>query len=407
MGGLVVRSYLSGKQTTAGVFSPPADPKIRKWVSIATPNFGALFGGPLAQFAPDEQAREMLPDSQFIFDLATWNQGHDDLRGIEAVAVVGNAGGFGPVSTGSDGLVPVTSASLSFAEPDERTRMVPYCHSDNDLVNILGGGCNGPPLAKVKSDDHLPYRIIQSFLSGTDEWKSIGHTPSQDPILSKLGGIIQQQRNSANVATSPIKNLDFVQAPAAGTYSVVIDKPGPNVYLIAPAAARLNTLSLAPRMIVAIYGDQLDAASVSAGGQSMQVFYDGPHQINALLPANISGRVILTVSNSKGQYVTNLLIEDAVPAVFSLDGTGTGAAAAIRTGNAISLYLTGLGATGRMPTVLINGITATVSYAGTAPGFPGLDQINLTIPPGVPSGVPIPVIVQSGNHISNTTFLTL
>lgn len=406
MGGLVVRSYLAGKQVTAGAFSPPPDPKIRKWVSIATPNFGALFGGFLAQFAPDEQAREMLPDSQFVFDLATWNQGHDDLRGIDALAIVGNGGGFGPLSKASDGLVPVTSASLSFAQPDQRTRIIPYCHSDNDLVNILGGGCSGPPLAKVSSDDHLSYRIIESFLSGSDEWKSIGHAPSEDPILSRLGGIIRQQRNSANVATSPIENLDFVQAPVPGTYSVVIDKPGPNVYLTAPAAARLNTLSLAPRMIVAIYGNQLDAATVSAGGQPLQLFYDSARQINALLPANISGRVMLAVSNPQGQYATNLLVEDAAPAVFSLDGSGTGAAAAIRTGNFISLYLTGLGTNGNMPSVLINGIAATVTYAGPAPGFPGLDQINIAIPPALPSGVRVPLIVQSGHHISNTTFLT-
>src|ERR1700731_3886103 len=42
MGGLIVRSYLSGKQRASGVFDPPADPKIRKWISIATPNFGAM-----------------------------------------------------------------------------------------------------------------------------------------------------------------------------------------------------------------------------------------------------------------------------------------------------------------------------------------------------------------------------
>ena len=49
----------------------------------------------------------------------------------------------------------------------------------------------------------------------------------------------------------PCYGLDFVQAPAAGTYTVVIDKPGPNVYLIAPAAARLRSppkaISFAPR----------------------------------------------------------------------------------------------------------------------------------------------------------------
>jgi hypothetical protein len=82
--------------------------------------------------------------------------------------------------------------------------------------------------------------------------------------------------------------------------------------------------------------------------------------------------IIATVSNSQGQYATNLLIEDAVPAVFSLDGAGTGAAAAIRTGNFVSLYLTGLGASGRTPTVLINGVSATVTYAG--PGDPAIRQ---------------------------------
>jgi triacylglycerol esterase/lipase EstA (alpha/beta hydrolase family) len=96
MGGLVVRSYLAGKQTTPEAFSPPSDPKLRKWISIATPNFGAFFGGPLFQFAPDEQVREMLPDSQFVFDLATWNQGHDDLRGVDAVAVAASARSAGP-----------------------------------------------------------------------------------------------------------------------------------------------------------------------------------------------------------------------------------------------------------------------------------------------------------------------
>jgi pimeloyl-ACP methyl ester carboxylesterase len=94
-GGLIVRSYLSGKQDS-GRFTPRADPKVRKWVSIATPNFGALIPGGLFDFLPDVQARELAPGSQFLFDLATWNQNHDDLRGVDAVAIIGNAGGFGP-----------------------------------------------------------------------------------------------------------------------------------------------------------------------------------------------------------------------------------------------------------------------------------------------------------------------
>lgn len=412
MGGLIVRAYLSGKQTTPGLFNPPPDPKIRKWISAATPNFGALFGGPLALFAPDDQVREILPDSQFLFDLATWNQDHDDLRGVDALAIIGNAGGLGTVlgltSSGtSDGLVPLTSASLTFAQPDEKTRILPFCHSDDTFVTLLGGGCNAPPLAKIQSDGQLSYLIISSFLAGTDDWKRIGHSPSQDPVLSKVGGTLVQQRNSADVPTGPIQNNNSVTGVPPGTYTVIIDKPGPRVYLVAPAAARLGFLSLAPRMIVSIYGDQLDGATVTVNGQTLTLFYSSTHQVNALLPANISGLVKLTLSNAAGKYTENLFIEDAVPATFSFDGSGTGPAAVIRTGNFISLYVTGLGTSGQVPTVLVNGTSAAVTFAGPAPGFPGLDQINIAIPAGVPTGVAVPVTVQSGNRLSNTTTLTL
>lgn len=407
MGGLIVRSYVAGKQTASGLFNPPLDPKIRKWVSIATPNFGALFGGPLAQFAPDEEVRELLPDSQFLFDLATWNQDHDDLHGIDAVAVSGNAGGFGPFSGASDGLVPLPSASLKFTKPDERTRIIPYCHSDNELVTIFGGGCNGPPIAKVQSDDHLTYRIIQSFLSGTEEWKTIGHAPSQDSVISKLGGIERQPRDKDDNATGAIDNQDFVTAPISGGYTVVIDKPGPRIYLVAPAAARLDSLSLAPRMIVSIYGDQLEGATLAVNGQTLTLFYSSSHQINALLPSNISGLVKLTLTNAQGRYAENLMIDDVAPAVFSSDASGAGAAAVIRTGNFVSLYLTGLGTGGKIPVVTVNGTNANVTFAGPAPGFQGLDQINIEIPAGVPTGVAVPVVVQSGKHLSNTTTLTL
>src|SRR5579872_5458421 len=77
MGGLIVRSYLTGKQEQDGVFSPPASVRIRKAVFVATPHFGtgiAAFG-----FGLNSQLDEMTSGSYFIFDLATWNTGTDDL----------------------------------------------------------------------------------------------------------------------------------------------------------------------------------------------------------------------------------------------------------------------------------------------------------------------------------------
>ncbi len=404
MGGLIFRSYLAGKQTTAGVFTPPADTKVRKWVSIATPNFGALIPNPLGAFLPDTQARELAPGSQFLFDLATWNQNHDDLRGVDTVGLVGNAGGFGPLEGGSDGTVAVTSASMSFAEPDERTRVLPYCHGSGILTSIFGLGCDAPPIAKIQSDNLLSWQIIDSFLANSDIWKTVGHSPSQDKYLAKYGGLLTQQRNSMDQPNGSLQDQPFVtDPPLPGGYTAVIDKAGPQILLVAPSAARLSNLSLAPRMLISIYGNNLGGSTVTVNGQSLTAGYTSEHQINALLPSNVSGLAKFSVSNSRGQANANIFVGRAAPAVFSMDGSGTGVAAAIRTGDFVSLFLTGLGTGDVAPVVTVNGTPVPVTYAGPAPGFAGGDQINIQ----VPSGIAGTVVVSAGNNASNTLRLPL
>ncbi len=402
MGGLILRSYLSGKQTASGVFTPPVDTKIRKWVSIATPNFGALIPNPLGAFLPDIETRQLLPGSQFLFDLATWNQNHDDLRGVDTVGIVGNAGGFGPLEGGSDGTVAVTSASMSFALPDERTRIVPYCHGGGIVTSLLGLGCEAPPIAKLQSDNLLSWQIIDSFLNDTDAWRSVGHSPRQDKYLARYGGLITQPRNNMDQVNGSIQDQNFVtDAPLPGGYTAVVDKAGPQVLLVAPSAARLSTLNLAPRMLISIYGNSLDGSAVTLNGQPLTVSYNSDHQLNTLLPTGISGLAKLGVSNSRGRAAVNVFVDRAAPALFSMNGSGTGVAAAIRNGNYVSLYLTGLGAGETPVAVTVNGNWVPVTYAGIAPGFPGGDQINIQIPAGTPGAV----VVYAGKNASNTVQL--
>jgi uncharacterized protein (TIGR03437 family) len=439
MGGLIARCYLSGKQNTPGVFQPPADVHVRKLVSIATPNFGALFGGALAQFAPDVQAREMVPGSRFLFDLATWNQNRDDLREVDAVAVAGNAAGLPGFTGGSDGLVSVTSASLLFARPDQWTRIVPYCHSEDNLALLLGGGCDGPAIAKIDSNDHMTWRIIESFLAGTDEWRTVGHPPSADKLLARYGGMMVAFKNAANdfdpappnpamlngvrldQGSGSIFYQDFVPANAtqAGTYTVTIVKPGPFINLIAPAAARLDTLHLAPGTLVSIYGQSLTNAAVTVNGQPVQQTYSDDRQINAVLPREINGYIKTSITSDSGKYDTYFLTAPATPAIFTLDGTGTGAAAVIvasdgsiisdrnpaRVGQIISIYGTGLGVSAAPTGVTIDGKSAQVLYAGPAPNYPGLDQINAVVPAGV-SGQSQLVITAAGRNSNITAFAT-
>jgi uncharacterized protein (TIGR03437 family) len=79
------------------------------------------------------------------------------------------------------------------------------------------------------------------------------------------------------------------------------------------------------------------------------------------------------------------------------------------------LFATGLGATSRMngidyaqvaPTVSVGGKDCPVGFAGRAPSFAGLDQINCTIP-AVAAGTSVPVVITSGGRPSNTAFIAI
>jgi triacylglycerol esterase/lipase EstA (alpha/beta hydrolase family) len=133
MGGLIARAYLAGLQPDQ-TYLPPANTLVRKLVLLATPNFGSFVAGNFATSIPTgTQSAELVPGSAFLWNLATWNQRSDDLRGVDAIAVIGNAGSYTPgtssgvvLANASDGLVSLTSASLGFVfQKSTSTRIVP------------------------------------------------------------------------------------------------------------------------------------------------------------------------------------------------------------------------------------------------------------------------------------------
>jgi uncharacterized protein (TIGR03437 family) len=201
MGGLIARAYLAGIQPNQ-TFLPPAPTLVRKLVLIATPNFGSFVAGNYVySIAAGSQSAELVPGSALLWNLATWNQLGDDLRGVNAIAVIGNAGSYIPsLSSGtysnnaSDGLVSLTSASMGFAYGSvlSATRVVPYCHIDpTAFTNISLGtfACNAPGIANVTDTNHYTGQIVRSFLAGTTAWSSIGNPPASDPWLKTYGGM--------------------------------------------------------------------------------------------------------------------------------------------------------------------------------------------------------------------------
>jgi uncharacterized protein (TIGR03437 family) len=200
MGGLIARAYLAGLQP-GETLKPPTTTLVRKLVLVATPNFGSFVAGNYANIiTPGSQNAELEPGSTFLWNLATWNQRGDDLRGVDAIAVIGNAGSYTAslysgtaLANASDGLVSLTSASLGFVADDATvTRIVPYCHVDpSAFINTTLGtlACSAGGIANVNSTTHETGLIVRSFLAGTTDWKSIGTAASADPYLSKNGGM--------------------------------------------------------------------------------------------------------------------------------------------------------------------------------------------------------------------------
>jgi len=348
-----------------------------------------------------------------------------------------------------------------------RTRVLPYCHIDGGGIITAFNLCpaNAQGIADINSAMHESAQIIVSFLNGTNAWQSVGAAAEDDPFLSVDGGLIvaahaaDDSSLSIDSATVGSQKLDIssgelaytdlitagtlslaatsgttditasVNLPAGGTEPYTV-KSGPLIARVFPAAAANFPLELAPRMIVAIYGTQMTSATVTAGGSPLTLFYTSTTQIDALLPDNASGLTSITVQNSGGQNTVNVYVGAAAPAIFTQNSSGNGPASALKAsdqslvtssnplqpGETVELFATGLGLTTPMngfdyavqqPAVTVGGVTCPVAFAGAAPNYVGLDQINCTIPAGLASSASTPVVITSGDRTSNTATLAI
>ncbi len=224
MGGLIARAYLAGLQPDETLF-PPTTTLVRDLVLIATPNFGSFVAGNYAVEIPvGSQSAELEPGSAFLWNVATWNQRGDDLRGVNAIAIIGNAGLYSPnlssgvsLNNASDGLVSLTSAALGFTGAQATaTRIVPYCHLDpTTFTNTTFGtfACNAAGIANVNTTAQSTGLIVRSFLDGNTDWQAIGSTPASDPYLSKDGAMFFSMVNSTDSYVADMTAVSFGSVP--------------------------------------------------------------------------------------------------------------------------------------------------------------------------------------------------
>jgi uncharacterized protein (TIGR03437 family) len=159
---------------------------------------------------------------------------------------------------------------------------------------------------------------------------------------------------------------------------------------------------------------QLEDVRVTVNGVAAPLLYAGPQQINFQMPFGLEGRVTVEVTTGRSTDTREVEVARVAPGIFT----------ARQTGRTLEIYTTGLGevsppvvAGAAAPgsplarvaaevVVTIDGVAAPVTFAGLAPGFAGLYQVNVTLPAGVAAGRRS-VTLAAGGVISNTVDIVL
>ncbi len=233
-------------------------------------------------------------------------------------------------------------------------------------------------------------------------------------------------------------SIDFgILAPTFASTGVYINPVG----IVSAASLSPFGGAIAPGEFISIFGTGLAAQSTSAkppfpaslgdvtvsiNGILAPLSSISPNQINTIVPYGVSGSFATVLVTNAGQASNSITVplEPTAPGVFTADSSGTGLGAILHAngkavtvaspaarGETVSIFMTGLGAvtsaitdgvaisgadsTVAAVTVIIAGQTTSVQYAGLAPGFPGVYQVNVVIPAGLIGSGLLPLIIQT------------
>ena len=207
----------------------------------------------------------------------------------------------------------------------------------------------------------------------------------------------------------PAQGQPQVQAVVNGASFEAVISPGSLVSIFGERLAG----SMLPAKLLPL-PDQLGTTTVTVGGRRAPLYFVSPGQINAQLPFETGpGRVNVVVTTQQG--VSNAFPVDVAatsPGIFTRGQSGRGQAVyfspefqwmdLVNPGDVLVFYANGLGATNppgvsgeggkatepfqravAPPEVWIGDMKADVLFAGLAPGFAGVFQVNALVKPGL------------------------
>jgi uncharacterized protein (TIGR03437 family) len=214
-----------------------------------------------------------------------------------------------------------------------------------------------------------------------------------------------------NLAAGTYKaTLTIDAGPLAGARDIPITlviTPAPPLPTITDVvnAATFAPGPLAPGSIATIKGSLLSGSglTVAFDGAPGQILFSNDSQINVVVPAALGSKTsadLIVSANGLQSKPFHVALAPFAPGIFahgilnqdnSVNGTEHPSALA----GIIQIFATGLSGEGAITAKLGDQIIDHPYYAGPAPGLPGVQQVDLLLPSGLPPG-PLAVSVCGG-----------
>jgi uncharacterized protein (TIGR03437 family) len=409
----------------------PADPACTWLEHVVLENFGAApatispQAAPLAIFT----SRYIAPYGAVQGDICRTNQISPVVS--DSLTVLDNVGAQTSVSVSGSGFPDSPSPSALSASPPAIEWSTDL--SETTQIHVDPGTSNGP------------WSIATVFTEGPGGWLSTSSPNGTGPSDISL-------------------SVDASKMPAAGSYHALLIIEAPLAkprFLTVPVTVRVPSSGIglvnsasylydaAPGSILSLFradalasgvavppglplSRSLAGFSATINGVAAPLYYVSPQQVNLQIPYGASpGAATLMLNTASGTKDIPIHISATAPGIFlDSDFHHFAPKTAVHAGDYATLYFTGQGpvsppvATGDAPPppdqvsvsglpspfgavkVLVNGMEATISFAGIPYYLVGVAQINFIVPPGTPAGDQA-VVVSVGGVSSNTAYLTV
>ena len=178
----------------------------------------------------------------------------------------------------------------------------------------------------------------------------------------------------------------------------------------------------------------LGGTQVTLNGIAAPIFYATFTELAIQIPSELAGLTSANLQVSvagKPSVSSSIALAAAAPGIFTANLAGTGAALMLHQDGAtlvttsnpaqanevVTLFGTGFGATSASvatgapsagdrlettPTATMDGVAATVEFAGRAAGSVGVDRLDVRVPTSVHNGSDLGLVVTAGGRQSNT-----